>query len=99
MSDLESKKISSKINKFYFITMIFIILSFSSYLFYKYDNLMQYNEKIKQINKEINAANKKNEELKYQTEYKNSKEYIEKVARDKLGMVKNNEIVFYDKNK
>lgn len=59
MSDLESKKISSKINKFYFITMIFIILSFSSYLFYKYDNLMQYNEKIKQINKEINAANKK----------------------------------------
>lgn len=99
MSDLESKKISSKINKFYFITIIFIILSFSSYLFYKYDNLMQYNEKIKQINKEINAANKKNEELKYQTEYKNSKEYIEKVARDKLGMVKNNEIVFYDKNK
>lgn len=64
MSDLESKKISSKINKFYFITIIFIILSFSSYLFYKYDNLMQYNEKIKQINKEINAANKKNEELK-----------------------------------
>lgn len=99
MSDLESKKISSKINKFYFITMIFIILSFSSYLFYKYDNLIQYNEKIKQINKEINAANKKNEELKYQAKYKNSKEYIEKVARDKLGMVKNNEIVFYDKNK
>ena len=99
MSDLESKKISSKINKFYFITMIFIILSFSSYLFYKYDNLIQYNEKIKKINKEINAANKKNEELKYQAKYKNSKEYIEKVARDKLGMVKNNEIVFYDKNK
>ena len=59
---------------------------------------MEYNEKIQQLNEEIDAANKKNEDLKYQTEYKNSNEYIEKIARDKLGMVKNNEIIFYDNN-
>nr|WP_317356837.1 septum formation initiator family protein [uncultured Tyzzerella sp.] len=98
MKQIENKKKSSKFNKLYFITMFFVVLSFSSYLFYKYDNLMEYNEKIQQLNEEIDAANKKNEELKYQTEYKNSNEYIEKIARDKLGMVKNNEIIFYDNN-
>ncbi len=98
MKQIENKKKSSKFNKLYFITMFFIVLSFSSYLFYKYDNLMEYNEKIQQLNEEIDAANKKNEDLKYQTEYKNSNEYIEKIARDKLGMVKNNEIIFYDNN-
>ncbi len=98
MKQIENKKKSSKFNKLYFITMFFVVLSFSSYLFYKYDNLMEYNEKIQQLNEEIDAANKKNEELKYQTEYKNSNEYIEKIARDKLVMVKNNEIIFYDNN-
>ncbi len=78
--------------------MIFIILTFSSYLVYKYDSLVKYNEKIKELEKEISIANQKNEELKSQTDYKNSNEYIEKVARDKLGMVKNNEIIFYDSN-
>ncbi len=98
MKNLENKKITSKINKLYFIIMIFIILTFSSYLVYKYDSLVKYNEKIKELEKEISIANQKNEELKSQTDYKNSNEYIEKVARDKLGMVKNNEIVFYDSN-
>ena len=98
MKNLENKKITSKINKLYFIIMIFIILTFSSYLVYKYDSLVKYNEKIKGLEKEISIANQKNEELKSQTDYKNSNEYIEKVARDKLGMVKNNEIVFYDSN-
>lgn len=98
MKQTENKKKSSKFNKLYFVTMAFVILSFSSYLLYKYDNLMEYNEKIQQLNEEINKANKKNEELKYQTEYKNSNEYIEKIAREKLGMVKNNEIIFYDNN-
>ena len=98
MKNLENKKITSKINKLYFIIMIFIILTFSSYLVYKYDSLVKYNEKIKELEKEIGIANQKNEDLKSQTDYKNSNEYIEKVARDKLGMVKNNEIVFYDSN-
>ncbi len=98
MKNLENKKITSKINKLYFIIMVFIILTFSSYLVYKYDSLVKYNEKIKELQKEISIANQKNEELKSQTDYKNSNEYIETVARDKLGMVKNNEIVFYDSN-
>ncbi len=98
MTNQKNKNISSKLNKFYFVTMIFIILSFSTYLFYKYDTLLEYDNKINELNEKINLANEENEELNYQTEYKNSDEYIEKLARDKLGMVKNNEIIFYDNN-
>ena len=98
MTNQKNKNISSKLNKFYFVTMIFIILSFSTYLFYKYDTLLEYDNKINELTEKINLANEENEELNYQTEYKNSDEYIEKLARDKLGMVKNNEIIFYDNN-
>ena len=98
MKNEKNKKNSSAFNKLYFLIMIFTILSFSSYLFYKYNSLIAYNDKIQELNTEIEKANKENEELQYQTNYKNSDEYIEKLARDKLGMVKNNEIIFYDEN-
>ncbi len=98
MKNEKNKKTSSAFNKLYFLIMIFTILSFSSYLFYKYNSLITYNDKIQELNTEIEKANKENEELQYQTNYKNSDEYIEKLARDKLGMVKNNEIIFYDEN-
>ncbi len=96
MKSLPNKKNSSKLNILYFLVMIFMILSFSSYLFYKYNSLINYNARIDEINKEIEDATKKNNELKAQMEYKNSNEYIEKIAREKLGMIKNNEIIFYN---
>lgn len=96
MKDLQNKKKSLKFNNLYFFVMIFMILSFSTYLLYKYNSLYLYNQKVEALTKEIEEANKINEDLKYQTEYKNSNEYIEKIARDKLGMVKSNEIIFYD---
>lgn len=92
------KNKASKINKIYAFLMVFSVLGFASYLLYKCQILTEYNEKIATINKEIEDANKKNKELQNQAEYKSSTEYIEKIARDKLGMVKSNEIVFYDEN-
>lgn len=96
MQGLENKKKSLKFNNLYFFIMIFMVLSFSTYLIYKYNSLFMYNQKLELLSKEVEEANKINEDLKSQTEYKNSKEYIEKIARDKLGMVKSNEIIFYD---
>lgn len=96
MQGLENKKKSLKFNNLYFFVMFFMILSFSAYLVYKYDSLVTYNQKVETLNKQLEEANKINEDLKSQTEYKNSNEYIEKIARDKLGMVKSNEIIFYD---
>lgn len=46
---------------------------------------------------ELNRDTKKLEELKKEKESMNSPEYIEKVAREKLGMVKENDIVFKQK--
>lgn len=54
---------------------------------------------LKNIQEKIKAEEKLNAELKKQKEMINSDEYIEKVAREKLGMVKKNEKVFIDMNK
>ncbi|MDE6182254.1 MAG: septum formation initiator family protein, partial [Eubacteriales bacterium] len=61
--------------------------------------LKAHEDYIYKLNNKIKEEKKINDELRKQSEYKNSEEYIEKLARDKLGMVKSNEIIFYDTNK
>lgn len=97
MKNKSMHKKNLKFNKTYFFTMFFTILILSFYLFYKYNILTEYDEYIYKLKNDIDIAKNLNEELKYQTEYKNSDEYIEKLARDKLSMIKVNEIIFYNK--
>lgn len=54
---------------------------------------------IASINQKIDDEKSKNADLKKQKELVNSSEYIEKVAREKLGMVKPGEKIFVDVNK
>lgn len=56
------------------------------------------NEK-KRIEASIEEQKQLNEDLKKQKEEVNSDQYIERVAREKLGMVKPGEKVFSDVNK
>lgn len=49
--------------------------------------------------KQIEKLKKENEYLKRLAQYVQTKEYIQQVAREKLGLVGKNEIVFIDKNK
>ena len=65
---------------------------------------MQLNKVIDKLDSQLVEANKKLEEEKKQLESLNeekanmeSLEYIEQVARDKLGMVKKDDIVFKEK--
>jgi cell division protein FtsL len=51
------------------------------------------------INQKIEDEKSKNAELKKQKDQVNSNEYVEKVAREKLGMVKPDERIFVDVNK
>ncbi|MCR4436477.1 MAG: septum formation initiator family protein [Clostridiales bacterium] len=51
------------------------------------------------IQEKIAEENRQNQELKKQKEMVNSDEYIEKIAREKLDMVKHGERVFVDVNK
>lgn len=88
-----------KFRKFYFFIIIFIIIFSGLYLFRQYSILKEHENYIYELNNKIKDEEELNKELKKENEYKNSDEYIEKIARDKLGMVKSNEIIFYDLNK
>lgn len=51
------------------------------------------------IEEQISQANEKSKELDEQEAYMQTDAYAEEVAREKLGMVKDNEIIFKAKNK
>lgn len=48
---------------------------------------------------EVNQLNDEIEDLTYQIQNSNSLEFIERIAREDLGMVKAREIIYIDKNK
>ena len=79
---------------------IFILLAIFLYLSYvavgQQKMLNSKNLEMSKIENKINEETKTNEELKKEKEVINSDEYIEKVAREKLGMVKKDEKVFVD---
>lgn len=61
----------------------------------------RYNEVVNQIavvDEQLSAEREKNVRLKEQQEYYKSDEYIEKMAREHLGYVKSDEIVFKNKS-
>lgn len=58
--------------------------------------LNNYRTEEKEYSKQIAQEEKTNKELNYIKENVNSTEYIEKVAREKLGMYLPNECIFYD---
>ena len=65
-------------------------------------SIAQYNDEIKALSTKIEVAedelNKNKEDLKAEKEIINSPEYIEKLAREKLGMYLQNERVYIDSN-
>lgn len=79
---------------------IFILLAIFLYLSYTalgQQKLLNAKDlEMSKIEDKIKEETKTNEELKKEKEMINSDEYIEKVARDKLGMVKKDERVFVD---
>lgn len=57
-----------------------------------------YNDKIDEINSQITYEEKHRKELQEKDELYSSDDYIEKVARDELGLVMADEKVFVDAN-
>jgi len=54
------------------------------------------NDKIAELESQISYEQQRAEEIDNMKENVNSDEYIEKIAREKLGMIKKDEIVFID---
>ncbi|MDR7855676.1 septum formation initiator family protein [Tissierella sp.] len=69
-------------------------------IFWNQKNLMEGLEAKRDYNlKEIQVLEKEIENLNEEIENSNSLQFVEKIARDELGMVKPREIIYIDKNK
>lgn len=82
---------------------LFILLILSIYFAYEMigQQKLLYSKslEIKKIESKVKEEEKVNDELKKEQKTMNSDEYVEKVAREKLGMVKEGERVFVDTGK
>lgn len=90
---------TKKHNLIYILAMATIILTGVSVLYMQYEYTLELNKKNSIVLKDIEKQNKLTEEINKQDEYYHSDEYVEKIAREQLSLVKPNEIVFVDLNK
>jgi len=78
--------------------MLFITIPIIVYLLFviveQQEILMQKEQAIRNVQAKIEEEKRLNEELKRQKEILNTDEYVERVAREKLGMVKPGEKIF-----
>lgn len=80
---------------------IFLILLFLGYIgitmFKQEIKMAEQNEEKKQLKEQIARIEDVNADLDRALQYTESEEYIEKVARERLGWVKKGEIIFIEK--
>ena len=76
------------------------VIFYFSFIFVKQELIIrrQY-AKIQSINKEIAQVQDENNDFEHQIKYTESNDYVEKVARERLGWVKEDEIVFIEDKK
>lgn len=88
-----------KKSKFWFI-VIALILLYSGYVSVNLKGLLESKkEQHADLQNKITLQKKQKAELEKQMKNVNSDEYIEKMAREELGMVKKNERVYIDVNR
>lgn len=77
-----------------FITIIAVIIFFSGVQYYQnMQKMEQLQNKIEKLENSINDAKEENQVLKEELANIDSDEYIEKIAREKLGLVKPGEVL------
>ena len=70
------------------LVLVFIIGSVVYNFYTNYRRIKELETKIEKLDKKIDRTQKENEKLKTRLQQVNDLEYIEKVAREKLGLVK-----------
>lgn len=90
---------ASKKKKLIFVIVSLFLVYFTVTFIDQQKLLDSKSNQIKDIEEKIANEQKVNEELNRQKEIINSDEYVEKVAREKLGMVKGGEKIFIDTNR
>lgn len=91
-----------KTGRFPLVLFLVILVSVSYGAFVISSNLSQRNEKLAEISdkkQKVEQLNKDIKGLKKEIKDSSSIKYVEKVAREELGMVKPKEVVYVDKEK
>lgn len=86
----------------YAVVSIFLVLTILSMGYGVVDQALrvkEYKEEMKSLRSQINKVDEDIRELQENKKYINKDEYIEKIAREKLNMVKPEEIIYIDINK
>ncbi len=86
-------------NKFFTFTIVFIIITFSLTVNYYFKNkkfMSTYVAEVNALDQTIAINQQLLESLDADISYNSSKEFIEKIAREKLGLVMEDEIVFIE---
>jgi len=91
------KKSQNRFSMFLAVVVMLVILGAISVRgFYLTGKLNEYNAKKQELEALIEAENKRTEEIEEYAKYTQTNEYVEEVAREKLGLVRENEIIFRD---
>lgn len=77
-------------------TVLCLALLFGSYRLY--NKIEGYNIAAQSVQEQIDAAYEESSDLARESEYVKTEEYMEQVARDRLGLVKQDEIIFQKDN-
>ena len=92
-----------KKNKFLIPVFLIAIIVWGVVLIRQQLNISQYQDEIKELSSKIDVAenelNQNKQDLEQEKKNTDSLEYIEKLAREKLGMYLQNERVYVDSNK
>ena len=92
------EKKRTKTNMAYSVCMSFITVVFVISLFAQYQVKLDLNAQEKDVKVQLSQQEKIKKRLTNEADNQDSPEVIEKIAREKLNMVKPNEIVFVDDN-
>ena len=79
--------------------ILILILVFSFAMYIQASEYFELRDQLKQVYAEQDKAVIKNQKAVHEMLYHDSDEFMEKIARERLGWVKPNEIVFIDENK
>lgn len=95
---MKKSKKSVKINKSFFLKILawVFVIGFTVNAVAQQPVILQNKKVIESLEEQISYEKKKGQEVDALKEKVNTDEYIEKVARDKLGLVKENEKIFID---
>ncbi len=81
--------------KVYLVFWLIIIAFFASIIYFQWDNYLMFSKEAESINKLIKEEEKKSEMLSQELKTMGTDAFVEKIAKEQLGLVSPDEVLFY----